>query len=391
MKNGMKKVFAVLLALAMLILCLSACEGNGGNTPSGDALKIGGIGPLTGGAALYGKAVEYGAKLAVKEINDAGGINGMQIEFRMEDDEHDAEKAVNVYNALKGWGMQILVGTVTTLPCLAVISETKKDNMFEITPSASAAEVVQNDNCFQVCFSDPNQGRASADFIAERRLAQKVAVIYNNADPYSSGIYNAFKKEAQAKGLELVSETTFTDESKIDFSTQLGDIKESGAEIIFIPFYAEVAQTVLKQADEMGIKAPFFGVDGLDGILAIPGFEARLAEGAYLLTPFAANAADETTKKFVAAYRAAGYPEEYLIQFAADGYDAIYIIKAAAEKAGITKDMSVSEIGDKMIPVMPQISIDGVTGRGMEWAASGEINKEPKAIKIVNGEYQPTE
>ncbi len=383
MKMSIKKVLAVVMALALVVTCFAAC----GETASTEkVLKIGGIGPTTGGAAVYGQAVKNGAELAVAEINAAGGINGVQIEFQWQDDEHDAEKAVNAYNTLKDWGMQILVGTVTTAPCLSVIESTNADNIFQITPSASAADCVKYDNCFQVCFTDPNQGVASADYIADNGLATKVAVIYNSSDAYSSGIYNNFKTEAAAKNLAIVAEEAFTSDSSQDFSVQLNAAKSAGADLVFLPIYAQEASLILQQAKTIGYETKFFGCDGLDGVLSIDGFDASLAEGVMLLTPFARDASDEATQKFVAAYDAQ-YAPETLNQFGADAYDAVYIIKAAAEKANINADMTASEICDALKEVMPQISIDGVTGTGMSWAATGEVNKSPKAVKIVDGSY----
>ena len=374
MKMSLKKVLAAVLALTFLAACFTACgsKGTGSSSSDGKTLKIGSSGPLTGDAAAYGIAVKNGIQLAVDEINAAGGVNGMKLEFQMEDDEADAEKAVNAYNTLKDNGMKVFIGTVTTGACLSVISQTKADNMFQI----------------KVCFTDPTQGTASADYIASKGLATKVAVIYNSSDAYSSGIYDNFKAEAAAKGLDLVASEAFTGDSKQDFSSQLSKIKASGAELIFLPIYCQEASLILSQAKNAGITAKFFGCDGLDGLLNIENFDKSLAENVMLLTPFAANATDETTKKFVAAYNAK-YDPSTLNQFAADAYDAVYVVKAAAEKAGVTGDMSVSDICNALKGAMTEITVDGVTGSGMTWKATGEVNKEPKAVKIENGEYQP--
>ena len=177
---------------------------------------------MTGAAAVYGQAVKNAAQLAVDEINAAGGINGAQIEFNFQDDEHDAEKAVNAYNTLKDWDMQMLLGTVTSTPCTAVVEKTHEDNMFHLTPSGSAVESIQYDNAFRVCFSDPNQGTASAQYIGENGLATKVAVIYNSSDVYSSGIYQTFAAEAGNQGLEIVAAEAFTADSNTDFSDSAG-------------------------------------------------------------------------------------------------------------------------------------------------------------------------
>ena len=386
----MKRVASLMLASVLAVGSLAACGNDsgseGGESASSDTFKIGGIGPTTGDAAAYGIAVQNGAQLAVDEINADGGINGKQIEFKFEDDQNDSEKSVNAYNTLKDWGMQMLVGTVTSTPCTAVVEESHKDNMYQLTPSATAVESIQYDNAFRICFSDPSQGTASADYIADNGLATKVAVIYNSSDVYSSGIYQNFATEAQAKGLEVVAAEAFTADSKTDFSVQLQKAKDSGAELVFLPIYYQEASLILTQADRMGFDTTFFGCDGLDGILDVKGFDTSLAEGVMLLTPFTADAQDEKTQTFVKAYEEAF--EIAPIQFAADAYDCIYAIKAAAEQAEITPDMSVSDLCDAMKTAMTEITIDGLTGSGITWDESGEPSKEAKAVIISNGTYE---
>lgn len=353
---------------------------------SGEVFKIGGIGPVTGAAAVYGLAVKNGAQIAVDEINADGGINGYQIEFNFQDDEHDAEKSVNAYNTLKDWGMQMLMGTVTSAPCVAVADKTMADNMFQITPSGSSVECAQNPNVFRVCFSDPDQGAASATYIAENKLADKIAVIYDSSDVYSSGIYEKFASEAANHGLDIVAAEAFTADSNKDFSTQLQKAKDAGADLVFLPIYYTEASLILNQANTMGYAPKFFGCDGMDGILQVDNFDTKLAEGLMLLTPFAADADDELTQKFVTAYK-----EKYgetPIQFAADAYDAIYAIKAAAEEAGITPETSVSDTCDKMKEAMLKITVNGLTGENMTWTEDGEPHKAPKAVKVVDGAYQ---
>ena len=387
MKNVWKKVAALCVAAAMAVP-FTGCQSNGtsstadnGTSAEGGVLKIGGIGPVTGGAALYGIAVKNAAELAVKEINANGGINGMQVEFKFEDDVHDAEKSVNAYNSLKDWGMQILMGTVTSTPCQAVVEETHNDNMFQLTPSGSAVESIKYDNAFRVCFSDPNQGVASAKYIGANGIASKVAVIYNSSDVYSTGIYEKFAEEAANQPFEIVSAEAFTDDSKSDFTVQITKAKDAGAELVFLPIYFQEASLILQQANSLGYAPKYFGCDGLDGLLDVENFDISLAEGVMLLTPFAADATDDATVKFVKAYTEA-YGETP-IQFAADAYDAMYIIKAAAEKAGIKAGMSTSEMGDALKAAMTEITVDGLTGSGITWDAAGEPTKEPKAVKIV--------
>lgn len=352
---------------------------------SGGTFKIGGIGPLTGGAAVYGNAAMNGSQIAVDEINAAGGINGMTVELNFQDDELDAEKSVNAYNALKDWGAQVLDGCVTSACSIAVSDKTAQDQMFQITPSGSAVECVANDNAFRICFSDPNQGIASAQYIGENGLATKVAVIYDSSDVYSSGIYEKFAAEAANQSFEIVATGAFTADNKTDFSVQLQQAKDAGADLVFLPIYYTEASLMLTQAADMGFDVAFFGCDGLDGILNVENFDATLAEGVMLLTPFAADATDDLTVNFVTAYQ-----EKYgetPNQFAADGYDTIYTIKAAAEKAGITADMSTEEICAALKAAMTEITVDGLTGEGITWDASGEPTKAPKAVVIKDGAY----
>lgn len=400
----MKKAISLMLAAAMAV-SLTACGGNsqtstnttaasGTEAAKADAgadatFKIGSIGPITGAAAVYGEAVRDGVDLAVKEINAAGGINGHQIEYNFQDDENDVEKSINAYNTLKDWGMQILVGTTTSTPCISVAAESAADNLFQITPSGSAVECVANDNVFRVCFSDPDQGSASAQYIGEHKLASKIAIIYDSSSVYSTGITEKFTAEAANQGLEIVSSEAFTAETNTDFTTQLQKAKDGGAEMVFLPIYYSEASLILKQADQMGFAPLFFGCDGMDGILQVENFDISLAEGLMLLTPFVADATDEMTQNFVKAYE-----ENYgttPIQFAADAYDAVYAVKAAAEDAGLTPDMAVSDMCEALKTSMTKIKMDGLTGLGMTWNAAGEPEKAPKAMKIANGVYTAME
>ena len=385
-------------------LGLTACGGSGDSGSSsdgaaaagGDAFLIGGIGPVTGAAAIYGSATKFGAQVAVDEVNAAGKV---KMELNWQDDEHDAEKSVNAYNTLKDWGMQILVGTTTTTPCVAVSTETNADRIFELTPSASSVNVIggeeigadnpRKDNVFQMCFTDPNQGTASAQYIDEQKLGTKVAIIYNNADAYSTGIYQKFVDEAASKSFEVVSTTTFTDD-QTDFSVQVKDAKDNKADLIFLPIYYTPASLILAEAKKQDFKPKFFGVDGMDGILTLEGFDTSLAEGVMLLTPFVATAEDEATQSFDEAYKAVAGTDENPNQFAADAYDCVKAIAQAIEEAAITPDMATEEMCDALIAQFtnPDFKYSGLTGES-SWSATGEVTKTPKGMVIVNGVYMP--
>ena len=356
----MKKKFAAMFMAAAMVFTMAACgqkadtpstpDADGSGDQSGTEVQtfvLGSCGPLTGSAAIYGQAVVNGAELAVEEINASDST--VKFTFLKQDDEADGEKALNAYNTMMDEGMQVLVGPTTTGASLTVSDQTNADRTFMLTPSASSPDVTKDkDNVFQVCFTDPNQGEAKGAF-------------------------------------EIVSETTFTDATSTDFTVQLTAAKNAGADLVFLPIYYQPASVILSQAKAMSYEPTFFGVDGMDGILTMPGFDASLAEGVMLLTPFSVNSEEAATQSFVKTYT-----EKYGVepnQFAADAYDGVYIVKAALEKAGCTADMSSTDICEALIQVMPTLSVDGLTGKAMTWNAEGEVSKAPLAAVIENGEY----
>lgn len=378
----MKKLLALVLTLAMVVGMFAV-----GASAEAGTIKIGMTGPLTGGAAVYGTAVARAAQIAVDEVNAQGGL---QFELNCQDDEHDAEKAVSAYNTLKDWGMQMLCGTVTTKPCLAVGPEANEDRIFMVTPSASAADVAYTgDNVFQICFIDPAQGKISAEVIAEKGLGSKIAAIYDSSDVYSTGILESFVEEAEALNLEVVCTEAFTGDTKADLTTQVTKCKESGAELLFLPIYYTEASQILTTANKIGYAPLFFGVDGMDGILDVENFDTSLAEGLHMLTPFAADAKDERTAAFVAKYKE--LYNEVPNQFAADAYDVIWAMYQAAVAAGIDGSESNEEICDAMIAEFTTMTYDGITGVGMTWDEDGFVSKAGSVVKIQDGAYVSVE
>ena len=372
----MKKNLALLMALVMCFGLVACGGGSDESADVADAILIGSSGPLTGDAAIYGIAVKNGMTIAIEEINALGGL---QLAMQFEDDVADGETAVNAYNKLMDDGMQIFAGTVTSGAALSVVPMTIEDNMFALTPSGSNADIVKgNDNYFQVCFTDPNQGSGSATYIKANMADKKIAVIYRNDDSYSQGIRDTFVAQAATEGLEIVYEGTFTKDTATDFSVQLTAAQAAGADLLFLPIYYQPAAVILTQANQMGYEPVFFGVDGMDGILTVEGFDTALAEGVILLTPFNADSEDEATKSFVAKYK-----EKYgeiPNQFAADGYDAAYILYECLNNAGCTADMSASDICEALKAEIVKLSYTGLTGSDMTWAATGEVSKMPTAV-----------
>lgn len=399
------KRFAACLLAALMVVAMAACGGNNNqqsSTPGGNAgnstsagndapagtvtIKVGGIGPLTGDLAQYGTATEWGAQVAVDEIN---ALNGpIRLEYDFQDDTGVAETGVAAYNSLKDWDVDVIYGTTTTAPCVAVASETFADRYFQLTPSASSPDVTAGkDNAFQMCFTDPGQGMTAANYVKDNALAAKVGVIYNNGDSYSTGIAQGFIAQAKEAGLEVVTEQTFPADTNTDFNVQLSACKDAGAELVFMPIYYTPASLILAQANQMGYAPIFFGGDGMDGILAIEGFDTSLAEGLILLTPFDAAATDERTSGFVSKYNE--LYGETPNQFAADGYDCMYAIYNACQQIDGIADMDNAALCDALIGVFTSgsFSVDGLTGSGMTWTANGEVSKEAMVLTVKNGAY----
>ncbi len=407
-----RNITAMLMAGAMCFSLLAGCSSNDGQSstaPSesgaqksapaqtdnqsevgGNAdtvtIKVGGIGPTTGDAAQYGTATQWGAEIAVAEIN---ALNGpVKLELRYEDDTNVADTAVSAYNQLKDWGAQVIYGCTTTAPCIAVSTETFADRYFQLTPSASSPEVTNGkDNVFQMCFTDPGQGTAAAEYLKDSGLGAKLGVIYNNGDPYSTGIAEAFIAKAGELGLEVVATSTYPDDKTTDYTVQLNACKDAGADLVFLPIYYTPASLILAQAKQMDYAPTFFGGDGMDGMLDMEGFDKSLAEGLLLMTPFNASGTDERTKTFVEQFQA----DHSILpnQFAADGYDCMYAIYEACCQIDGIADMDNAQLCDALSALFTggSFSVDGLTGTGMKWLTTGEVSKAPVVVKVESGVY----
>lgn len=377
----MKKFLCMMMAVLM-VLAMAACGGepanNGGNdTPDATTVKIGGIGPLTGAYANYGLSEKNGAELAVKEINEAGGIAGKQIELSYQDSQGESESAVNAYGKLMDWGMEVSLGCVLSGENASVVAAARDDDVLLITPSGSADKCIDgNDKAFRVCFYDSYQGAAAAQYIKDNNMVDTVGILYQSDNDYSVGLYNAFVAKCGELGITIAETQTFTSSTNTDFSTQVSALVSSGVKLVFIPLYAEEASTFLTQAHgKFADDVYFFGADGLDGILGKVEQDTSLANNVLMLTPFAADNPAENVQSFVKKYQEAygATPD----QFAADAYDAIYVIKAAVEKAGSTS-------GAALASALTSLTVEGVTGV-MTWTADGNTNKPASAILYYDG------
>lgn len=376
MKNSMKRLIAAAVTcvlLAAAILSFASC----GQTDSTE-IYIGASGPLTGKASTYGTSVQKGAELAIEQINAAGGLNGLTFRFKMLDDQATTTQASANYDMLIDDGIKLSLGAVTTDACEAFGAKAVIDNLFYITPSASAESVIKGrPNGYRICFSDPQQGEIAATYITDNGYTN-VGVIYNKDDSYSKGIYDAFSAKMEALGKSFTSRS-FDNDNATDFSSQVDALKD--CDVIFLPMYYEVASLIASKAADKGCDALLFGSDGLDGLADI--LASNVGNTIRYITPFDADSTDDTVKSFVDAYKAK-YDGAIPDQFAADGYDAVMTIYQALKKANLADaSLSVSEFCELLRKTLSSgdFTFKGVTGT-MTWNADGVPTKSAQIKEI---------
>ena len=379
MKSMFKKTFAAVMALAM-ILGLTACGGKN-YTAKNTEYVIGFSGPLTGPAAVYGVAVQNSAQMAVDEINAAGGLNGVKFKLVAKDDTHDATKVAANYSSMLEEGMQVSLGTVTTAPGLEFTKLSAEDNVFFLTPSASGDDIPKNDNGYQMCFADGNQGAVAADYVNSIGI-KKIGIFYKSDDAYSNGIYKQFKSKLD-KSIETV-EAVFTGEAK-DFSTQISTLKD--CTFIFMPIYYEPATVFMTQAKDIIAKdAIYYGCDGFDGLAGQFEDFSVIPQEVSMLSHFDSKATEGAAAEFIKKYTEK-FGADTLNQFGASAYDCVYAIYNAmkgAMDAGkeIDKTISASDLCDILkAEFKGGFTYSGVTGSNIKWQDNGYVTKT--AIKYT--------
>ncbi len=378
-----KRVVASILLSAMALVTVTACgntTGSSGTDKSDDTISIGALAPLTGGVSVYGIAASNGVKLAIKEINEAGGINGKKIDLHLLDEKGDEQEAITAFNRLVEENKIVaLLGDVTSKPTIAVAQRAAAINLPMLTATATAADVTkQGDNVFRVCFIDPDQGLLMAEFASNTLDAKTAAIIYNAADDYSVGLAEAFEDKAAELGLEITASESYPGDTT-NFSTQLTRIAQSNPDVLFVPDYYGTNILILQQARAAGITGEILGGDGWDGILTqVEESNPKEADGVYFTNHFFAKDESKNVADFVDAYEKE-YGEKP-ISFAALGYDSAYMMAKAIEEAGSTDPQAI-------IDALADLEYPGVTGN-LTFAETGDPNKEVSVIRIENGEYK---
>ena len=383
----LNKTIAIILALVLCVGLFAGCASSADNgyTAKNTEYVIGVSGPLTGGTAMYGQAVVNSAQIAVDEINAAGGLNGVKFKLVSTDDMNDPTKISTNYSSLLEGGMQLSLGTVTTQPALEFKNLSADDNVFFLTPSASGDAVPANENGYQMCFADGNQGKVAAEFVNANFAGQTIGACYKSDEAYSKGIFDQFK--ANLDDSVTVIETTFTEANATDFSTQIDTLKD--CTFIFMPTYYTPASLFMTQAkDILAADAVYYGCDGFDGIDNIEGFDiTTIPQAVTMLSHFNSKATDGVAKEFIDKY-VAQYGAETLNQFGASAYDCVYALYGAMEKAVAEgKKIPVTISASDLCDILKEQFEGGytvenaVTGESITWEANGYVNKS--AIQYV--------
>ncbi len=357
------RVLSCILAAAMLVVPLAGCsqeEEPGTDTSGGlEPVIIGGLAPLTGTVSQYGVAVNNAVQMAVDDINENGGIlGGRKIKYVYKDEKGDAQEATTAYSALvENENIVALIGDVTSAPCKAVAAKAAADNMPMLTPSGTDAEITEiGENVFRTCFIDPYQGELMANYAAKKLNAKTAAVLYDNGDPYSTGIALAFEEAAKTEGMTVTNMEGYATKST-DFKAQLTRIKSSNPDVLLLPVYYNDVALIVKQIKQLGIESILLGADGWDGVAAqLTDEESRsvVNGNAYFCSQYSASSTDPELQSFLKEYK-----EKYGLEpnmFAVLGYDSMHIMAEAINKAGTTEDP------DAIIEALKQTNYKGLTG-----------------------------
>lgn len=378
-KKTLGLLTAVVMSTTMIIGCSETAKVNSGSAGGGDTIKLGGVFPLTGDVPALGAAMENGAKLAIKEINDAGGINGKKLEFIVEDDQDQAATAPNAITKLITQDkVSAVIGTFASKCSIPMAAVAKDSKVVMITPGSTNEKVTTEggDYVFRACFIDPLQGKVGAQFAAQNLKAKKVAMLYDVGNDYCVGISKEFKANFESLGGTIAYEKTYN-AGESDFKAFLTEIKDLNVDVLYIPDNYSTVGLIAKQAREIGIKAPLLGSDSWSdpGLIEVGG---DAIEGAYFTDHLSLKSDNAAIKKFVT-----NYTKEYNTDpsaFSVLSYDSVYIVAEAIKKAGSAEP-------DKIKDAMATLDVDAGTTH-YKFDAKHNPIKSVVINKVVNGKFE---
>jgi branched-chain amino acid transport system substrate-binding protein len=347
-KTFLKKALGIVTTMVVTMSMIAGCsESPKGDTASGDTIKIGGVFPITGDVPALGAAMDNGAKLAIKEINDAGGVLGKKLEFTVEDDQNQASTAPNAITKLiEQDKVKAVIGTYASKCSIPMAAIAKEANVVMITPGSTNEKVTTEggEYVFRACFIDPLQGKIGAKFAAENLKAKKVAMLYDVGNDYCVGISTEFKTNFESSGGTIAYEKTYN-AGESDFKAFLTEIKELNVDVLYLPDNYSTVGLIAKQAREVGITAALLGSDSWSdpGLVKVGG---DAIEGAYFTDHVSLKSDNEKIKNFVSEYKTAYNTDPSA--FSVLSYDSVYIVAEAIKAAGSTDETAIKDAMTKM-------------------------------------------
>lgn len=343
-----KSIFTGVVALS---LALVGCT----KKDSANEIVIGHFGSMTGGEATFGQSTDEGIKLAVEEVNAAGGIQGKKVKLVTMDDEGKAEQAAAVVTRLiKQDGVIAILGEVASSRSLAAAPIAQSNKIPMITPSSTNPKVTEvGDYIFRTCFIDPFQGTVMAKFATETIKAKKVAILRDVKSDYSVGLADFFAAKLKELGGEVIADASYQS-GDLDFKAQLTQIKSKNPEAIFIPGYYTEVGLIARQARDLGIKAPLLGGDGWDSP-KLSEIGQKAVDGGYFSNHYSNESTDPVAVDFMKRFNARfGKNPDGL---SAAGYDSAKVLFAAMAAA---KDLKPESIKEQIAKIKDHA---GVTGK----------------------------
>ena len=367
-----RKLLSGLVALTMSASLLVGC----GSSDSDSVIKIGGIGPLTGSASTYGNSAKEGAELLIKEINDAGGINGKQVELIFEDDQATPDGAMQAFNKLVDKdGVSAILGGVTSGATLAIAKNATERQIPMITPTGTEPSITNEGGefMFRGCFIDSFQGELLAKYTTENLGKKTAAVLYNAGSDYSIGIAKAYKETLEKNGGTVVEYLSYND-GDTDFKAQLTKIKGANPDVIVLPDYYNVVGLIAKQARDISITSQLLGGDGWESeeLISIGG---DAVDGALYINHYYSGDTSEVVKNFVNSYKAEYNKEPDA--FAALAYDSTKILLEAIKNANSTDAVAIKD-------ELSKIELEAVTGK-ISFNEDRSAIKGAAVIKLEGG------
>jgi branched-chain amino acid transport system substrate-binding protein len=332
----MKQLIVSILAVAALVLVPQGCKKDGGGGANATQIVIGHFASMTGDTATFGTSADEGIRLALDEINARGGVLGKPVKVITEDDRSQADEAKTAASKLVNQDKVVaLLGEISSSKSIAAAPVAQESKIPMVSPGSTNPKVTEiGDYVFRVCFIDPFQGTAMADFAMKDLKAKRLAILYPVNSDYGVGLRDFFAAAVKKGGGEIVADVSYTEKSDVDFKSQLTKIKNANPDAIYVSGYYTEAGLIARQARELGLTCPLLGGDGWDSDQTVK-IGGKATDGCYFTNHYSADEQRPEVQQFVANYKKK-YNGKVPDAMAILGYDALKVLCDAIIRANST-------------------------------------------------------